>query len=255
MKTKIILLLTILTINRIYAQIGINTPVPKATLDIIAKIGTGTSSNPEGILIPRVDRERAQSMIGVEVSTMLYIDNVSTGTQTGTAINIDAPGYYYFNGSSWAKLSISAGSTNVFIPTVVAAGRASNSFNIADSSGFNKWVFTVAANDGGWNVTNNTYTTSKTGFYQISLHGFVVPNTPSTNNSFVWNLKYGNDDYNFSSIAGVNPTFTYNRGGVIVLYLDQNTILSLGGIPCNGCSAGSTYTVSTRSFTISYLGN
>lgn len=83
------------------AQVGVNTPDPKSTLDITAKSPTGNSKTPEGLLVPRVDRQRAQSMTGIETSTMIYVDDISTGTQTGTAINIDAIGYYYFNGKTW----------------------------------------------------------------------------------------------------------------------------------------------------------
>ncbi|WP_223609335.1 hypothetical protein [Chryseobacterium sp. OSA05B] len=56
-----------------------------------------------------MDRQRAQSMGGVVTSTLLYVDNISTGTQTGIAVNIDATGYYYYNGTVWTKLSTSAG--------------------------------------------------------------------------------------------------------------------------------------------------
>ncbi|WP_415328385.1 hypothetical protein [Chryseobacterium sp. MMS23-Vi53] len=87
------------------AQIGVNTPDPKSTFDITAKASTGKSNVPEGLLVPRVDRERAQSMIGTAISTLIYVNDISTGLQTGTAINIDAVGYYYFDGRFWIKLN------------------------------------------------------------------------------------------------------------------------------------------------------
>jgi hypothetical protein len=49
-----------------FAQIGIITKTPMATLDIAATNSTGTATQPEGLLIPRVDREKAQSMVGVK---------------------------------------------------------------------------------------------------------------------------------------------------------------------------------------------
>lgn len=86
------------------AQVGVNTASPNASLDIAAKNTTGTSPNVDGVLIPRVDRQRAQSMLGVPASTLLYVNSVATGTQLGTAINIDSMGYYYFDGLVWVKL-------------------------------------------------------------------------------------------------------------------------------------------------------
>ncbi|AZA51578.1 hypothetical protein [Chryseobacterium sp. G0201] len=93
----------------VIAQVGINTSSPGSTLDIVAKNATGTTTNVDGLLIPRVDRQRAQSMAGVQTSTIIYVNNAGSGTQTGTAVNIDAVGYYYYNGTVWAKLSSSSG--------------------------------------------------------------------------------------------------------------------------------------------------
>ncbi|PKF72284.1 hypothetical protein CW752_16465 [Chryseobacterium sp. PMSZPI] len=92
-----------------------NTPTPKATFDITAKASRGTAITAEGLLVPRVDRQRAQSMTGVVTSTLIYVDSVTTGTQTGTAAQIDAVGYYYFNGTSWVKLIAAApASVNIY---------------------------------------------------------------------------------------------------------------------------------------------
>ncbi len=92
--------------NAFFSQVGINNTTPDATLDITAKNVTGTASAVDGLLIPRVDRERAQSMTGVPVSTLIYVNNIATGTLAGTALNIDAVGYYYYNGTVWTKLNI-----------------------------------------------------------------------------------------------------------------------------------------------------
>ncbi|WP_415326421.1 hypothetical protein [Chryseobacterium sp. MMS23-Vi53] len=93
------------------AQIGINSPTPNSTLDIVAKNSTGTSNNNDGILIPRVDRQRAQNMSGAAISTLIYINDISTGQQNGLATNIDAVGFYYFNGTAWVKMHNPTNST------------------------------------------------------------------------------------------------------------------------------------------------
>jgi hypothetical protein len=72
---------------------------------VTAKNSTGTGTAVEGMLVPRVDRQKAQSMTGVPVSTLIYVNSIATGTATGTALNIDTVGYYYYNGTVWTKLS------------------------------------------------------------------------------------------------------------------------------------------------------
>ncbi|SHK07793.1 beta strand repeat-containing protein [Chryseobacterium polytrichastri] len=94
----------LVTANVAYAQIGMNTPNPKSTLDITAKNPNGTTKIPEGLLIPRVDRQRAQSMDNIIASTMIYVDNVSTGSATGKSVNINATGFYFFDGTVWVKM-------------------------------------------------------------------------------------------------------------------------------------------------------
>lgn len=99
--------------SSIFCQVGINTATPSATLDVRAKTTTGTSSAVDGLLVPRVDRQKAQSMTGIPTSTLIYVTNASTGAtgaNAGNAINIDAAGYYYFDESSvWTKLKTPAG--------------------------------------------------------------------------------------------------------------------------------------------------
>ncbi|SEW02418.1 hypothetical protein SAMN05421841_0681 [Chryseobacterium wanjuense] len=89
----------------VFSQVGINSVEPKATLDIGAKNATGTVTDTDGILIPHTDRLRAQNMATVATSTMIYVNDISTGTNTGKAIHIDATGFYYFDGNVWQKLA------------------------------------------------------------------------------------------------------------------------------------------------------
>ncbi len=116
------LLLGILFFPLMYhAQVGVNTAAPAASLDITAKNPTGAATNVDGLLIPRVDRQRAQSMTGVPVSTLIYVNSIATGAQSGNAVNVDTVGYYYYNGTAWTKLN----------PAVTPA----SSFNIYNTDG------------------------------------------------------------------------------------------------------------------------
>jgi len=116
------LLLGILFFPLMYhAQVGVNTAAPAASLDITAKNPTGAATNVDGLLIPRVDRQRAQSMTSVPVSTLIYVNSIATGAQSGNAVNVDTVGYYYYNGTAWTKLN----------PAVTPA----SSFNIYNTDG------------------------------------------------------------------------------------------------------------------------
>ena len=53
-----------------YSQVGVGTIAPDATLDVVATNPTGVSTAVDGILIPRVDRQRAQGMTGTITSTI-----------------------------------------------------------------------------------------------------------------------------------------------------------------------------------------
>ena len=114
-----------------YSQVGINTTTPQASFDIQAKNATGTSSSIEGLLVPRVDRQRAQSMVGTPVSTLVYVNDISTGSTLGTTVDVITTGYYYFNGTKWVSLSASTGNVgnnwsltgNITSPTSTATPR------------------------------------------------------------------------------------------------------------------------------------
>gem|GEM_PF-4970525 len=94
------------------AQVGVNTTNPKATLDIVAKDSIGTATDVDGLVIPRVDRQRALQMVNIPTSTLIYVNDASTGSQSGKAQNIDAEGFYYYDGiaTEWAKLTRSSAS-------------------------------------------------------------------------------------------------------------------------------------------------
>ncbi|WP_051890743.1 autotransporter outer membrane beta-barrel domain-containing protein [Chryseobacterium vrystaatense] len=99
-----------------YSQVGMNTASPAATFDITAQNATGNSKNVDGLLIPRVDRERAQNMTGIPISTLIYVNGIVTGDTTGNAVNIDAVGYYYYTGTVWEKLITPASAnTNIYV--------------------------------------------------------------------------------------------------------------------------------------------
>lgn len=102
-----------------YGQVGVNTENALSTFDITAQKPIGKTTDPEGLLMPRIDRERAQSMVGVKTSTMVYITSALTGTQAGTARFIDQNGFYSYDEvvSAWIKVTPPAPIVPEPIPT------------------------------------------------------------------------------------------------------------------------------------------
>ena len=105
---KKIYFLIFLTSTFGYSQVGVGTTNPQASLDVVATNPTGATTSVDGILIPRVDRQRAQSMTGTITSTMIFVNSVATGSAAGTAINITSTGFYYYDGAVWQKIAAGA---------------------------------------------------------------------------------------------------------------------------------------------------
>ncbi|CAD7802280.1 hypothetical protein CHRY9390_00905 [Chryseobacterium aquaeductus] len=90
------------------SQIGINTQLPKATIDVSAKNNNG--STPEGMLIPRLKGSEIRLMDGQmgtdQNSALLYATEADTAPSPKTA-NITAAGYYYYDAANniWKALN------------------------------------------------------------------------------------------------------------------------------------------------------
>ncbi|WP_162033463.1 hypothetical protein [Chryseobacterium potabilaquae] len=111
---KIIFIILLSIGGFIFSQVGINNISPESTLDIAAKNTTGSANQVEGLLVPRIDRERAQTMNNVPISTIIYVNNITTGSQSGTAQYIDDENFYYFDGIAWQKLVTPPASEKIF---------------------------------------------------------------------------------------------------------------------------------------------
>ncbi|MFB9121048.1 hypothetical protein ACFFUE_07590 [Bergeyella porcorum] len=89
--------------------VGINTMNPKATLEVQPSTVNLTGTTNEGLLIPRLSKERVAKMANPETSTLVYVNEATTyttGTDTAADTrveNIDAVGFYHYNGTQWVK--------------------------------------------------------------------------------------------------------------------------------------------------------
>ncbi|PTT35118.1 hypothetical protein DBR28_12640 [Chryseobacterium sp. HMWF028] len=115
MKLKLLFLTTIIPVMG-FSQVGINTPVPRSTLDISAKRDSAgnisDTSQHLGIQAPRITRaELTASTATYDINqngSLIYITDISSGNATaGTQREfITAIGYYYFDAvaNRWLKL-------------------------------------------------------------------------------------------------------------------------------------------------------
>jgi len=84
------------------AQVGINTGLPQATLDVV---GFPTNaSKPDGIIAPRLSLSQlaAKTYAAAQTGALVYVTSVNA-TPVGPTINVTTPGYYYFDGAVWQK--------------------------------------------------------------------------------------------------------------------------------------------------------
>lgn len=109
---KSYLLITALLSCFAFGQVGINIDAPSTTMDVRAKRNTdGTmygNTQLVGLQAPRFTRDELKnntSSYGVQQKgALIYITDVSGGDTNSPRTNIDAEGYYFFDGTLWQKM-------------------------------------------------------------------------------------------------------------------------------------------------------
>ncbi len=95
-----------------FSQVGVNTSAPKTTMDVSAKRDTGgnITDNTQifGLQAPRLTLTELTANTAIygtnQQGALIYITDISGGNTSGQRININAIGYYFFNGSVWQKV-------------------------------------------------------------------------------------------------------------------------------------------------------
>lgn len=110
MKKNFMTLIAIVSFSTIaYSQVGINTETPKATLDVVAS--PDDANKIDGVIAPRLTGDKLQSKNGLygpeQEGTIIYATSPSSeaGNSVDKTKNVDAPGYYYFDGEFWVKMT------------------------------------------------------------------------------------------------------------------------------------------------------
>ena len=126
----------ILVSATVSAQVGVNTSTPKTTMDVSAKRDSGgnITDNTQilGLQAPRLTRAELTANTATYAAdqrgALIYITDISGGNTSGQRVNINAVGYYFFNGSLWQKVV----SDNIYN----ANGLLTNARTL-DTNGFN----------------------------------------------------------------------------------------------------------------------
>lgn len=86
------------------AQVGINTNLGQATLDVVGS--PSVSSKLDGIIAPRLtgDQLRSKSYTAAQTGALVYVTAADTAPAAQT-VNVVNAGYYYFDGSVWIQVN------------------------------------------------------------------------------------------------------------------------------------------------------
>ena len=93
--------------SRECAKVGINTTTPQATMEVQVGASNLTGTTNEGIIAPRLSKERIANIENPVEGTLLYAtDNVyapavENATISERVADITEKGYYFYNGSKW----------------------------------------------------------------------------------------------------------------------------------------------------------
>ncbi|REC46956.1 hypothetical protein [Chryseobacterium pennipullorum] len=120
MKNKLFTLALLSVSSLAFAQVGINTETPQATLDVAGF--PASTSKLDGIIAPRLKGAelKAKNYTTAQTGAIVYV-TVAEAAPTGQTAEVVSPGYYYFDGIKWSGLS-GAWRTTGNTGTTAAAG-------------------------------------------------------------------------------------------------------------------------------------
>lgn len=219
------------------AQVGIGITTPGATFDVTATNPTGPSTNVDGILIPRISRQRAQVMTGTPTSTLVYIDDVVSGTASGTTVNVTSVGFYFFNGTIWER--IAAGVSTDW--SLIGNSRTNATTNFLGTTDDVDVIFrrnNLRAGRLGLNNTSfglNSLNPATTGIRNTAIGANVLnANTTGTLNTGVGeNTLFSNTTGSENVAIGVGNLFSNTTG-------NQNTSLGRNAMTTNSTGSSNT---------------
>lgn len=214
----------------LFGQVGINTAIPTATLEVTAKNPTGNGANVDGVIIPKVDRLRAESMTSVPTSTLIYVNDISTGTAAGVTVEITSTGFYYFDGTKWTTLLTSNNNNNWSLTGNTGTNQINNFIGTSDNQNVNFRRNNIASGFLGTLSTSlgvGSMPQTSTAFFSTAFGVGTLPTSTGVGGS-----AFGYQALNANTTGVQNAAFGYqalraNTTGI------QNTAIGYGALTAN----------------------
>lgn len=150
MKRIFLIMLALSSIGIIQAQVGVNTNVPKVSLDVQALAMDGSTA--EGLTAPRLTLAQLSSKdakyLADQTGTIVYVTAVTGGTTTKTA-KVTAPGYYYYDGNLWQSIGPDQNMRFFYMPSIVLPTDASDPAYNSGTQTFTINLYTAYSNQFG----------------------------------------------------------------------------------------------------------
>lgn len=131
MKREILLSTFLFLSSIIFAQVGINTEAPKATIDIVGQPTVNSSA--DGIIAPRMtgDQLRLKNVAyGTDQdAAIVYITTADTAP-TGKTINVTSPGYYYYDAANSIWQAMKGGGASATVTASNGLTEANNNIKL-----------------------------------------------------------------------------------------------------------------------------
>ncbi len=168
---NLFLFCTILILGFYKSQVGINTPIPKATLDVEGQAASPTVT--DGFIPPRLTGDQLKAKDNVystnQTGSIVYV-TAATNSPSAKTINVTAVGYYFFDGTIWKSLVTPASGGTLLGYSALVYGNSVpwtvdnviTTFDISQGSGnlsswrTNNTTLTVPANQGGTYIISYT---------------------------------------------------------------------------------------------------
>jgi len=173
MKKNSLLAFTVGITSVFYAQMGVNTANPSATMDIVGNPTITTSI--DGLLPPRItgDQLKAKDSVygNVQNGAIVYV-TTPVGTSTPKTVQVTASGYYYYDAPNnvWAALNGNKEAGGTGTTLFASKNGAWSLINLGISgTSWNKISLTSTDTKTGIStlLNNGVYTAPKTGLYDV----------------------------------------------------------------------------------------
>jgi len=166
-------------------------------------------------------------MDGITTSTLIFIDNVATGTQTGKAVNIDTVGYYYFDGTEWVKIN-----TGKFTDTNIYNADGNLTGDRIVNQGPNRLTFNSKV-ENGFSVDGNTFSVdganNRVGIGNIAPKYLLDLGQSNGKKLALSNNTAGDDFYGFGNATNVLQFFAgVPADGNALMTLHKNGRVGIG---------------------------